>query len=84
MDLLLSFGVGGNVPSRTRGDDTFGIGWYHASTSSQIGDGQGVECFYNYELTPAARIAPDMQYVVPAPRAAAPALIVGMRALVSF
>ena len=95
VDLFLSFGVGGNVPSARRGEDTFGIGWYYASTSSQIGplitsqfgpigDGQGVECFYNYEFTPAIRITPDMQYVVPALRAAEPSLIVGMRALVSF
>ena len=95
VDLFLSFGVGGNVPSARRGADTFGIGWYYASTSSQIGplitsqfgpigDGQGVECFYNYEFTPAIRITPDMQYVVPALRAAEPSLIVGMRALVSF
>ena len=49
-----------------------------------IGDGQGVECFYNYALTPAIRITPDVQYVVPALRSAAPALIAGIRALVSF
>lgn len=58
------------------------VGYFISPTP--IGDGQGVECFYNYELTPAIRITPDMQYVVPALRAAEPSLIVGMRALVSF
>jgi porin len=95
IDLFLSLGVGGSVPGCTRRDDTFGIGWYHASTSSRIGtritsqfgpigDGQGVECFYTYALTPAIRITPDVQYVVPALRAAEPAFIAGVRALVSF
>lgn len=88
-------GVGGSVPGCTRRDDTFGIGWYHASTSSRIGtritsqfgpigDGQGVECCSTYALTPAIRITPDVQYVVPALRAAEPAFIAGVRALVSF
>jgi len=95
IDAFLSFGVGGNVLGRTRRDDTFGIGWYNASTSPQIGtlitsqfgpigNGQGIECFYNYELTRAVRITPDLQYVVPSLRSAEPALIAGVRTLVSF
>ena len=95
IDAFLSFGVGGNVLGRTRRDDTFGIGWYYASTSPQIGtlitsqfgpigNGQGIECFYNFELTRAVRITPDLQYVVPSLRSAEPALIAGVRALVSF
>ena len=92
---FFSLGVGGHVPGRTRRADTFGIGWYYAATSPRIGtlitsqfgpigDGQGVECFYNYALTPAIRITPDVQYVVPALRSAEPAFIVGARGLVSF
>ena len=95
IDAFLSFGFGGNVPGRVRRDDTFGVGWYWASASPQIGtlitsqfgpvgDGQGIECFYNYALTPAVRITPDVQYVVPTLRLAEPALIAGVRALVSF
>jgi porin len=95
IDAFLSVGVGGNVWGRTRRDDTFGVGWYSASASPRIGtlltsqfgpvgDGQGVECFYNYALTPAVRITPDLQYVVPSLRSADPALIAGARALVSF
>ena len=87
--------MGGNVPGRRRRDDTFGVGWYWASSSPQIGslitsqfgpvgDGQGIECFYNYALTPAVCITPDVQYVVPSLRLAEPALIAGVRALVSF
>jgi porin len=95
IDAFLSFGVGGNVPGRFHRDDTFGIGWYWASASPQIGtlitsqfgpvgDGQGIECFYNHAVTPAVRITPDLQYVVPTLRSAEPALIAGVRALVSF
>jgi porin len=95
INAFLSFGVGGNVLGRMRRDDTFGVGWYWASASPQIGtlitsqfgpvgDGQGIECFYNYALTPALRITPDVQYVVPSLRSAEPALIAGVRALVSF
>jgi len=92
---FFSLGVGGHVPGRMRRADTFGIGWYYAATSPRIGtlitsqfgpigDGQGVECFYNHAVTPAIRITPDLQYVVPALRSAEPALIVGVRGLVSF
>jgi porin len=95
IDAFVSFGLGGNVPGRTRRDDTFGVGWYWASASPRIGtlitaqfgpvgDGQGFECFYNYAVSRAVRITPDLQYVVPSLRSAEPALIVGGRALVSF
>jgi porin len=95
IDAFLSFGVGGSALGRSRPLDTFGIGWYWASASPEIGtlitsqfgpvgDGQGVECFYNYAVTPAIRITPDVQYVVPSLRLAEPALIAGVRGLVSF
>jgi porin len=95
IDAFLSFGFGGSAPFRSRRSDTFGVGWYWASASPEIGtlitsqfgpvgDGQGIECFYNYALTPAVRITPDLQYIVPTLRLAEPALIAGVRALVSF
>ncbi|MCE9629957.1 MAG: carbohydrate porin [Planctomycetia bacterium] len=95
IDAFLSFGFGGNVLGRSRRNDTFGIGWYWASASPEIGtlitsqfgpvgDGQGIECFYNYAVTSAIRITPDLQYVVPTLRLAEPAVIAGVRALVSF
>jgi carbohydrate-selective porin OprB len=93
--MFLSFGVGGSVAAARRRDDTFGIGWYHASTSpvigtliasqfGPIGDSQGIECFYNDEVSRAVRITPDVQYVVPSLRSAAPAVIAGVRTLVNF
>ncbi len=92
---FLSFGVGGSSPIASRPQDDFGIGWYHAATSSfigpllaaqygPIGNGEGVECFYNYELTPAVRLTPDVQVVVPALRDFGTALILGLRAQLIF
>jgi porin len=68
----------------TRGWGPFGRAGIADPNTSPIGNGQGIECFYNYELTRAVRITPDLQYVVPSLRSAEPALIAGARALVSF
>ncbi len=92
---FLSFGLGGSSPLRSRPDDDFGVGWYHAATSSfigpllasqygPIGSGEGVECFYNYHLSPAVRLTPDVQVVVPALRDFGTALILGLRAQLVF
>jgi porin len=92
---FLSAGVGGSSPLRSRPADTFGIGWYYAGLSNQIGpifdlflgptgNGQGVELFYNYQLTPAIRLTPDLQVIVPSRDQIDPALIVGLRAQLIF
>ncbi|MGD9722900.1 MAG: carbohydrate porin [Pirellulales bacterium] len=92
---FLSFGIGGSAPSPSRPADTFGIGWYYAGTSPQIGplitaqfgpigNGQGIECFYNYQWTPAIRLTPDLQFLVGALKNIDPSLIVGLRAQLSF
>lgn len=92
---FLSFGVGGNSPIAARPFDTFGAGWYYGSTSNQIGpvlqsvfgqigNGQGVELFYNFQITPAFRLTPDLQVMIPAREAIDPALIVGARAQLIF
>jgi porin len=92
---FLSFGIGGNSPIDSRPADTFGAGWYYASTSGQIspiltaalgpiGNGQGVELFYNYQLTPAIRLTPDLQVIVPATQSIDPALVLGVRAQLIF
>lgn len=92
---FLSVGLGGHVPFVRRPADTFGIGWYYAGTSHKIGplitnqfgpigDGQGVELYYNYELTPAIRLTPDLQVIVPALETVDPSLILGLRAQLIF
>jgi porin len=92
---FLSFGLGGDSPIASRPADRFGIGWYYASTSSQIGpvleaafgqigNGQGFECFYNYQLTPAIYLTPDLQVIVPAREEIDAALVIGLRAQMIF
>ena len=91
----LSFGVGGSSPFGSRPADTFGVGWYYAGTSSQIGplivaqfgpisNGQAVELYYNWQLTPAIRVTPDLQVIVPALTDNKPALLVGLRTQLIF
>ena len=92
---FLSFGLGGSGPFESRPQDTFGVGWYYSATSDQIGpliealvgpigDGQGMEIFYNYELAPAIHITPDVQVIVPAEDDIDPSLIFGVRAKMDF
>jgi porin len=92
---FLSCGIGGSVPIASRAADTFGVGWYYGGTSNQIGplitaqfgpigNGQGIECFYNYQWTPAIRLTPDLQFLVPSLQTFEPSLIVGMRAQLIF
>lgn len=95
MAWFLSCGVGGSSPFESRPADTFGVGWYYSGTSNEIGsiltsvvgpigDGQGVELFYNYALTPAIRLTPDLQVIIPARENIDPTLVVGMRAQLIF
>ncbi|MDM8009144.1 MAG: carbohydrate porin [Phycisphaerae bacterium] len=63
-----SIGLGGKglVPDRDR--DTCGIGYYFADLSNRLPptmhSEQGVECYYNIEITPWLHISPDLQFVV--------------------
>jgi porin len=63
-----SLGLGGKgiVPNRDK--DTFGVGYYFADLSNDLPSGfhseQGIECYYNIEVTPWMHITPDVQVVV--------------------
>lgn len=92
---FLSFGVGGNSPLRRREADTFGMGWYCVGTSGQIGsiletvlgpigDGQGVELFYNVAVTPWLNLTPDLQVIIPAREEVDTSLVIGVRAKAVF
>lgn len=89
---LISFGAGGNNLMSGREADTFGVGWFYAGTSDEvgplltaalgpIGDGQGVELFYNWQATPWLNITPDLQVLIPARETVDTALAVGVRAV---
>jgi porin len=92
---FLSFGIGGNVTTESRKADSFGVGWYYGGTSDQIGplitaqfgpvgNGQGIECFYNYQFSPSIRLTPDVQFLVPVLSSFDPSLIVGLRMQLIF
>jgi len=92
---FLSAGLGGNSPLVGRPNDTFGAGYYYGGTSHRIGplitsqfgaigDGQGFECYYNCQMTPAVRLTPDVQYLVPALSSIDPSWILGLRGQFNF
>lgn len=95
IEWFLSFGVGGSSMIRGRDADTFGVGWYYSGTSSElapdlamvlggIGDGQGVEMYYNIAVTPWLQITPDIQFIMPARETVDTATVIGVRARVIF
>lgn len=82
--------VGGS-PIRVREHDTIGVGYYHLGVSNMsilelhgVGAENGVELFYNAAVTPWFHITPDLQVIDPAQRNNATALLVGLRARLSF
>ena len=92
---FLSLGVGGSSLLPGRDADTFGAGWYYSGTSSElapfiaelfggVGDGQGVELYYDIALTPAIHLTPDLQVIVPARDTIDTAVVLGMRARMVF
>ena len=89
---FLSFGIGGHNPHRGHEADTFGVGWFVAGTSDEIGpiieatlgpiqNGHGVELYYNWQATPWLNITPDLQVIVPARENVDTALLAGIRAV---
>jgi porin len=65
-----SLGVGGKGSIPTRDRDTWGIGYYYANINDDINpvfglnSEQGVEAYYNIEITPWFHITPDLQIIV--------------------
>lgn len=90
IDWFLSFGLGGDSPIDGRENDTWGLGWYMNAVSNDLGpavtaflgtdNGQGVEAFYNYEVTPWFHLTSDLQYIHPsAQNRADDAVVIGFR-----
>ena len=96
LSYYLSAGLGGSSPLANRGHDTFGIGYYYAGTSSEIGpllaaalggrvgDGQGVEMFYNAALNSMFTITPDLQVISQSRENIDTALVAGLRMNIAF
>jgi porin len=69
-------GLAGNNLFEGREHDKWGIGYYHYGLSQSLIDGLenlkvyrrsegGVECFYNYAITPWVQISADLQIIDP-------------------
>ncbi|QDU51652.1 Carbohydrate-selective porin, OprB family [Gimesia panareensis] len=95
IEWFLSLGIGGNSPISSREADTFGIGWYYSATSDRlapfidqilggVGDGYGVEMFYNVEVNKWFHLTADMQVIRPARQTVDTALLVGLRAVIDL
>lgn len=81
----------GNSPIRSRENDTIGIGYYHLGVSNLpiltihgLGAEDGVELFYNAAVTPWFHVTPDLQILDPAQRHNSTAVLIGVRARLSF
>jgi porin len=88
----VSFGIGGNSQLRGREDDKFGIGWYYIGISDEfgpivsnlLGDGQGVELYYDIAVTEAFRLSIDLQVVDPNFLGTDTAVVPGVRGRIEF
>jgi porin len=87
---FLSTGVGGYSPWGQRRGDTFGVGWYYVGASDEFGplprtllnpqDGNGVELYYSFQVTPWCNVTPDVQFLRPGARAISEdAFVYGLR-----
>jgi porin len=65
-----SIGLGGKGIIPERDDDTYGLGYYYVDFEGRLPERlnihstQGVELFYNIELTPWMHLTPDLQVIV--------------------
>lgn len=72
---FLSAGIAGDSRLGSDRGDTFGAAWYYTGMSNKFGpivrtafgpqDGQGVELYYKFQLTPWLAITPDVQFIQP-------------------
>jgi porin len=72
IDWDVATGIGGKGIFRSRPNDTFGVGYYYTAAADVallrlvgVDDEQGVEVWYNFEVTPWFHVTPDLQVVDP-------------------
>ncbi len=70
IETFYSVGIGGKGIIPDRDDDKFGLGYYFVDYGGElprrlgIRSSQGVELFYNVEVTPWLHITPDLQVII--------------------
>ncbi len=86
-----SIGIGGKGIFQDRDNDTFGLGYYYLDMSDDLAaffgmdTEQGIELYYNIEVTPWFHVTPDVQYIIdPGGGAYDDALAIGIRTQLSF
>ncbi|MBA7479297.1 Porin B [subsurface metagenome] len=92
IEAFYSVGVGGKGMISGRDNDTFGLGYYYLALSddlprmirSRAQDEQGVELYYNIEVTPWLHITPDIQIIDPARKAVDTTVVAGVRVKIDF
>lgn len=92
VEWALSFGVGGHSNLRGCKDDTFGLAWYYLGISDEfgpavsavLGDGQGVEMYYEFEFFKFFRLALDLQVIEPTTPGLDTAVVPGLRTRIQF
>lgn len=85
-------GLGGKGMIDGRDNDTWGIGYFYMQLSDELGsaikrnfdDAQGVEIFYNIELSKWMHITPDFQILHPSSDRVDTTYIAGLRARIDF
>ena len=86
----LSGGIGGKGIIPGRDNDTFGVGYYYISISSELpaifnlDDEQGFELFYNVEVTPWFHVTPGLQVIDPGPKSSDTAVVLALRTVMTF
>jgi len=89
-EAFYSIGISGKGVIPTRDKDTFGLGYYYQDLSDRLvrfdlHSEQGIELYYNIEVTPWLHITPDLQVIInPGGGDNDVAIVYGMRAQMSF
>ncbi|NLH16674.1 MAG: carbohydrate porin [Phycisphaerae bacterium] len=87
-----SIGIGGKGLIDGRDNDTFGVGYFYAELSDRFGrvvdrdfgDTQGLEIFYNFEITKWLHVTPDFQIIEPSAKNVDTAYAAGLRVKIDF
>lgn len=87
-----SVGLGGKGMFDGRDNDTYGVGYFYAQLSDEygrviqrnFGDTQGVEIFYNFEVTKWLHVTPDFQIIEPSAKHDDTVYVAGLRAKIDF
>lgn len=85
-------GIGGQGMIPTRAKDTYGVGYYFINLSDNLPrvirtrteDEQGVEIFYNIQVTGWLHVTPDLQIIDPARKSVDTDWVLGMRVKMDF